>query len=71
LVWSDDFIVNTDLKNPLVYDFYNFPKVYYEQTFESHGESVMIEDIKAALGNVGISVKGAERGPDHGVWSAY
>lgn len=57
-----------DSTNPLIYDFYGFPKHYYEQTFLSHGSEELVGDIKAALGNAGVGVTEEKRGPDHGVW---
>jgi 4,5-DOPA dioxygenase extradiol len=52
----------------LVYDFYNFPKQYYEQTFTSHGDPKMVVDIQEALKEAGVEVEPVKRGLDHGVW---
>jgi 4,5-DOPA dioxygenase extradiol len=60
--------VNTDKTNPLIYDFYNFPKHFYEQTFESHGDEGIVGDVKAALEGSGVGVTEEMRGLDHGIW---
>ena len=57
-----------DATNPLIYDFYGFPKHYYEQTFVSHGTRQAVEDIEAALSETGVGVTQEKRGLDHGVW---
>jgi aromatic ring-opening dioxygenase catalytic subunit (LigB family) len=61
-------IVNVDSSNPLIYDFYGFPKHYYEQTFKSKGSQELVNDIKAALAERKLSVTEEKRGLDHGVW---
>lgn len=61
-------IVNVDQSNPLVYDFYNFPAHFYQQTFESHGSEDLIGSIKSALKSSHIDVEETKRGLDHGVW---
>ncbi|KLT38816.1 Extradiol aromatic ring-opening dioxygenase [Cutaneotrichosporon oleaginosum] len=63
--------VNTDASNPLVYDFYGFPKNYYEQKFTSHGDPQMLKDVTAALKSSGMDVSTAKRGLDHGVWVPF
>jgi aromatic ring-opening dioxygenase catalytic subunit (LigB family) len=52
----------------LIYDFYGFPKHYYEQTFSSSGNKQQIGDVKAALKAGGVNVTEERRGLDHGVW---
>lgn len=51
-----------------MYDFYGFPKNYYEQKFASRGDSQMLKDVTAALQSSGVEVSTAKRGLDHGVW---
>lgn len=60
--------VNEDPTNPLVYDFYGFPKNYYEQKFESKGNAEMLADVQAALKAAGVEQTTRKRGLDHGVW---
>lgn len=62
--------VNVDSSNPLIYDFYGFPKHYYEQTFKSAGSQQLVSDIKAALTESKVAVTEEKRGLDHGVWGA-
>jgi aromatic ring-opening dioxygenase catalytic subunit (LigB family) len=60
--------VNKEQSNPLVYDFYNFPKHFYDAQFHSQGSPEMLEAVKSALkaGEVGFTEE--KRGLDHGVW---
>jgi aromatic ring-opening dioxygenase catalytic subunit (LigB family) len=51
-----------------VYDFYGFPKNYYEQKFASRGNPELLKDVMAALKASGVQVSTAKRGLDHGVW---
>lgn len=60
--------MNEDVANPLVYDFYNFPKHYYEQTFYSKGDPTMLQSIKDSLTSAGLGVKTKKRGLDHGIF---
>ncbi|TXT12916.1 hypothetical protein VHUM_01317 [Vanrija humicola] len=68
---ADVIAVNTDATNPLVYDFYGFPKEFYEQTFESRGDAQLLADIKGALGAAGVAYSTEKRGLDHGVWVPF
>ncbi|BEJ11731.1 hypothetical protein CspHIS471_0201910 [Cutaneotrichosporon sp. HIS471] len=68
---SDGVVVNTDSSNPLVYDFYGFPKNYYEQKFASRGDPQMLKDVTAALKSSGVEVSTDKRGLDHGVWVPF
>lgn len=63
--------VNTDTSNPLIYDFYNFPKHYYQQTFRSTFSPENVEDVSAVLGKAGFKVKEEKRGLDHGLWVPF
>jgi 4,5-DOPA dioxygenase extradiol len=65
------FVVNTDQTNPLIYDFYGFPKHFYTQTFQSRGDRAMLEHIKHALGESELKVGERQRGLDHGVWGKF
>lgn len=60
--------VNSDSSNPLIYDFYGFPKHYYSQTFVSYGDDVLLGKIRGALKSGGIAFEEEKRGLDHGVW---
>lgn len=61
--------VNTT-PSPLIYDFYNFPKHYYSQTFphETLGQEGIAE-VGQALDAAGVKWEGVKgRGLDHGAW---
>ncbi|KAI9634060.1 Extradiol ring-cleavage dioxygenase, class III enzyme, subunit B [Dioszegia hungarica] len=60
--------VNNDPTNPLIYDFYGFPKHYYRETFTSHGSAEMLDDVVSALGAGKVPVEQVSRGADHGLW---
>lgn len=59
-----------DNSNPLIYDFYGFPKHYYDQTFTSHGTPQLAAGVVEALESAGLKVEKMKRGLDHGVWGA-
>lgn len=61
-------LINTDSSNPLIYDFYGFPKHYYEANFASHNPPVLHEAVSAHLRGEGYTVQETQRGIDHGVW---
>ncbi len=65
---ADEGVVNTDVSNPLIYDFYGFPRLYYTQTFESRGDQRVTKRVMEVLKAAGLEVEGAKRGFDHGVW---
>ena len=60
--------MNVDESNPLVYDFYGFPKHYYEERFSSQGSSDLLSAVQQALRSDGVGFKTEKRGLDHGVW---
>ena len=63
--------MNSNTGNPLIYDFYGFPKHYYDQTFESAGTPALLDDVKSALIGSEIHVEEENRGLDHGVWGEF
>lgn len=66
-----NFPVNNDPTNPLIYDFYGFPKHYYRETFTSHGSAEMLDDVVSALGAGKVPVEQVSRGADHGLWGKH
>jgi aromatic ring-opening dioxygenase catalytic subunit (LigB family) len=66
-----DASVNNDPTNPLIYDFYGFPKHYYRETFTSHGSAEMLDDVVSALGAGKVPVEQVSRGADHGLWGEH
>lgn len=51
---------------PLVYDFWGFPRRYYEVTYEAPGAPELAEDVRKLLG--GHVEQDEERGLDHGAY---
>ncbi|ODN73280.1 hypothetical protein L202_07831 [Cryptococcus amylolentus CBS 6039] len=64
-------VVNSNSSNPLIYDFYNFPKHFYQLKFASKAEPELQEKVVGALKEGGIPVSRADRGLDHGVWIPF
>ncbi|KIR53438.1 extradiol ring-cleavage dioxygenase [Cryptococcus gattii Ru294] len=64
-------IVNNNSANPLIYDFYGFPKHFYELKFRSRAEPELQDKVVKALKEGGITVSRANRGLDHGVWVPF
>jgi hypothetical protein len=63
--------VNTNLSNPLIYDFYGFPKHFYAQTFQSSFSDEHVSDVEKQLSNAGWTVDRTDRGLDHGLWGRF
>lgn len=61
-------LLNTNTNNPLIYDFYNFPKHYYETKFESKNPPDLQEAVAKHLRQEEYHVQETDRGIDHGVW---
>ncbi|KAK9768250.1 hypothetical protein K7432_001272 [Basidiobolus ranarum] len=58
--------------NSLVYDFYGFPKHYYQVTYDSKGDSKISQRVEELLKKGGIEVtEEKKRGLDHGVWVPF
>lgn len=60
--------VNTNESNPLIFDFYNFPKHYYDTTFPTKNPASLNQRVIQQLEGSGYKVKPVDRGIDHGVW---
>lgn len=61
-------LINIDETNPLIYDFYNFPKHYYEAKFNTRNPNELSSAVAQHLKNQGYYVQSTKRGIDHGVW---
>ncbi|KAG0166997.1 hypothetical protein DFQ28_011707 [Apophysomyces sp. BC1034] len=61
--------VDTSKKPKLIYDFYGFPKRYYEYESDHEGSPALAEQVIGLLRNSGIDATGVNYGNDHGVWS--
>ncbi|WWC94902.1 hypothetical protein V866_001753 [Kwoniella sp. B9012] len=68
---SEGVIVNSNPSNPLIYDFYNFPKRLYELKFRSTFTPELESTVLDALKESGISFSREDRGFDHGVWIPF
>ena len=61
-------LMNNNESNPLVYDFYNFPKHYYEVNFATKNPRSLQDVVSKHLQDQGFHVEQTDRGLDHGVW---
>jgi 4,5-DOPA dioxygenase extradiol len=53
---------------PLVYDFYGFPKRFYEMTYPAPGAPELARRVRELVGAAQPVADDAERGLDHGAW---
>ena len=53
---------------PLVYDFYGFPRHYYELQYQSPGAPKLAADVKALMADNEPVLERPTRGLDHGAW---
>lgn len=53
---------------PLVYDFYGFPKRYYETTYPAPGAPALAARVRSLFAPSGSGVVATERGLDHGAY---
>ncbi|ORZ21403.1 aromatic ring-opening dioxygenase LigB subunit [Absidia repens] len=60
--------VDTSEKPQLIYDFYGFPKHYYEETWDHSGEPAVASKVIDLLNKANIKAEGRTYGNDHGVW---
>ncbi|KAL6245092.1 hypothetical protein RBB50_007867 [Rhinocladiella similis] len=63
--------VNVSENEPLLYDFYGFPRHYYSEKFPNKGSPELAKKIMDTLGESGIKTEAAERGLDHGVFVPF
>lgn len=63
--------VNVAENEPLLYDFYGFPKHYYAEKFPNKGSRQLATRVMDVLGQHGIDTQPAERGLDHGVFVPF
>jgi aromatic ring-opening dioxygenase catalytic subunit (LigB family) len=61
--------INNDSSNPLIHDFYGFPKQYYELKFHSRADASVVDHVKNTLHGK-IKVDEIPRGLDHGLYCA-
>ena len=63
--------VNMSEQEPLLYDFYGFPKHYYMEKFPNRGSKEISQKVIDVLGEAGIKTQAEERGLDHGVFVPF
>jgi len=67
----DTIEVNVSEQEPLLYDFYGFPKHYYMEKFPNKGSTQLAKRVMELLGESGIQAVPEERGLDHGVFVPF
>ena len=67
----DTIQINTSEHEPLLYDFYGFPRHYYMEKYANVGSKVLAERVMEVLSEQGIKSEGVERGLDHGVFVCF
>ncbi|CAO3609768.1 unnamed protein product [Mucor fragilis] len=65
---NDSVFVETSEKPKLIYDFFNFPRRYYEATWDHKGSPAIADRVVGLLKESGIKATGEKHGNDHGVW---
>ena len=63
--------VNVSEQEPLLYDFYGFPKHYYMEKFPNRGSKEISQRVIDVLGEAGIKTQSEERGLDHGAFVPF
>jgi aromatic ring-opening dioxygenase catalytic subunit (LigB family) len=63
--------VNVAEEEPLIYDFYGFPRHYYQEKFPNRGDSKLAKTVMEVLEQGGLKTQAAERGLDHGVFVPF
>ncbi|KAF1806130.1 putative aromatic ring-opening dioxygenase LigB subunit [Mucor lusitanicus] len=65
---NDGVFVETSEKPKLIYDFFNFPRRYYEMKWDHKGSPAIADQVVDLLNKSGIKASGVKHGNDHGVW---
>lgn len=63
--------VNVAESEPLLYDFYGFPRHYYLEKYPNRGSPEVAARVMELLTQAGIKAEGVERGLDHGVFVCF
>lgn len=68
--WAEAQVTVTNGEHlPLIYDFYGFPKPYYELEYAAETARELADEVVELLANAGIPARtDAQRGLDHGAW---
>ncbi|KAF3308334.1 hypothetical protein TWF173_001540 [Orbilia oligospora] len=67
----DEIFINAAEFTDLVYDFYGFPKHYYQKKFPHKGSPELATEISEILASENIKSRLVKRGLDHGVWIPF
>ncbi|KAJ6260850.1 hypothetical protein Dda_3511 [Drechslerella dactyloides] len=68
---SDEIYINHAESTDLVYDFYGFPRHYYQKQFSHRGSETLAIEISKLLTSANIKTRPVKRGLDHGVWVPF
>ena len=60
--------LSSTTRAPLVYDFYGFPRHYYEMTYDAPGAPELAAKVKALMPADEPVLEREARGLDHGAW---
>ena len=63
--------VNVSENEPLLYDFYGFPRHYYMEKYPNRGSKEVADRVMSLLGESGIKTEAVDRGLDHGVFVCF
>lgn len=73
--WQSDHAnvieVNDSESEPLLYDFYGFPRHYYSEKYPNEGSPSLARRVIEVLKEGGIEARGTDRGLDHGVFVPF
>ncbi|KAG0742119.1 hypothetical protein G6F57_000963 [Rhizopus arrhizus] len=65
---EDTILVDASEKPKLIYDFFNFPQRFYQQTWDQSGSPELAHRVVGLLEKAGIRASERQYGHDHGVW---
>lgn len=65
---SAPLAISSTHRVPLVYDFYGFPREYYELTYDAPPAPDLAEDVRALMPDTEPILEREDRGLDHGAW---
>ena len=65
---SAPLAISSTHRVPLVYDFFGFPREYYELTYDAPPAPDLAADVRALMPDSEPILEREERGLDHGAW---
>ncbi|KAL8817194.1 MAG: hypothetical protein Q9223_003931 [Gallowayella weberi] len=63
--------INSAETTDLIYDFYGFPRKYFEERYPNVGNKDLAAQVIEAVQAAHIDIKPVKRGLDHGVWASF